>query len=59
MSRKYKIKDQDKLHFVTFTVVYWIDIFIRNDYKAVFLESVRYCQKNKGLEVYAWCIGMV
>ena len=56
MSRKYKIRDQDKLHFVTFTVVEWIDVFIRNEYKEIFLDSVKYCQKNKGLEVYAWVI---
>ena len=56
MSRKYKIRDQSKLHFVTFTVISWIDIFIRNEYKDLFLESVRYCQKNKGLEVFAWVI---
>ncbi len=56
MSRKYKIGDQEKPHFVTFTVVNWIDLFTRYEYKNIFLESVRYCQKNKGLEVYAWCI---
>lgn len=56
MSRKYKIRDQDKLHFVTFTVINWIDVFIRNEYRNMFLESVRFCQKNKGLEVFAWCI---
>lgn len=56
MSRKYKIRDQDKLYFVTFTVINWIDVFIRNEYRNMFLESVRFCQKNKGLEVYAWCI---
>ena len=56
MSRKYKIKDQNKLYFVTFTVINWIDVFIRDEYRNVFLESVLYCQKNKGLEVYAWCI---
>jgi len=29
MSRKYKIRDQNKLYFMTFTVINWIDIFIR------------------------------
>lgn len=43
MSRKYKIKNQEKLYFVTFTVINWIDIFIRNEYRNVFLESVRFC----------------
>lgn len=56
MSRKYKIRDQEKLYFVTFTVIHWIDVFIRNEYKHVFLDSIRYCQKHKGLEVSAWCI---
>ena len=27
MSRKYKIRDQDKLYFVTFTVIQWLDVF--------------------------------
>lgn len=56
MSRKYKISDQEKLHFVTFTVVEWLDVFIRKEYCDIFLESIRYCQKNKGLELYAYCI---
>lgn len=56
MSRKYKFKDQDKPYFVSFSVVYWIDVFTRNIYRDIFLESLRYCQQNKGLEVYAWVI---
>ena len=56
MSRKYKIRDQDKLYFVTFTVIQWLDVFIRREYKDIFLESIRYCQQHKGLEVCAYCI---
>jgi REP element-mobilizing transposase RayT len=56
MSRKYKIRDQDKLYFVTFTVIHWLDIFIRREYRDIFLDSLRYCQKNKGLEVCAYVI---
>jgi putative transposase len=56
MSRKYKIRDQNALYFVTFTVIHWLDVFIRREYKDIFLESIRYCQKNKGLEVIAYCI---
>jgi putative transposase len=40
---------------VTFTVIDWIDIFIRDEYRAVVVDSIRYCQENKGLEVYAYC----
>ena len=56
MSRKYKFRDQNKLYFVSFAVVYWIDVFIRNEYKEIILRSIQFCQKEKGLEIYAWCI---
>jgi putative transposase len=56
MSRKYKISDYDKPHFVTFTVIQWFDVFIRDEYRGIFIDSVKYCQENKGLEVFAWCM---
>ena len=56
MGRKYAIRNQEGLHFVTFTVVYWLDIFIRDTYRNVFYESVEFCQKNTGLNVHANCI---
>ncbi|MBT1688372.1 REP-associated tyrosine transposase [Dawidia soli] len=56
MSRKYKFRDQEAVYFVTFTTIYWLDIFIRQEYKDIFLNSLRYCQENKGLELYAYCI---
>lgn len=56
MSTKYKFREPDRLYFITFAVVYWIDLFIRNEYKDIMLDSWRYCQANKGLEIYSWCI---
>jgi len=56
MPRKFAIRNQDEFYFVTFTVVGWIDVFIRQEYVRIFLDSVQYCQKHKGLEVGAWCI---
>jgi len=56
MSSKYKVRDQEKIYFVTFAVVNWIPALSRPEYKEIFLESLRYCQANKGLEVYAWVI---
>jgi REP element-mobilizing transposase RayT len=56
MSEKYKIRDQEKLYFVTFSVVQWIDVFTKPEYRDILLESLKYCQNKKGLEVYAWCI---
>jgi len=56
MSRKYKFGDNDKLYFISFAVVHWIDLFIRKEYKDILLESWKYCQKEKDLEIYGWCV---
>ncbi len=56
MSRTYKFHDQSKLYFVSFATVYWIDVFVRNDYRNIMLDSFRHCQAEKGLEIYAWCL---
>ena len=56
MSRKYKFGDNSQLYFVTFAVVGWIDVFTRTEYKDVLLDTFRYCQAHKGLELYAYCI---
>lgn len=56
MSRKYKIHNDTQVYFVTFTIVNWIDVFIRDDYREIVVNSIKYCQQHKGLEVYAWCI---
>lgn len=52
----YKFDDPDGLYFVTFTVVEWVDVFTRSDYVNIVLDSIRFCQKEKGLEVYAWVV---
>src|SRR3569623_661762 len=56
MSRKYKFHDQDKLYFISFATVHWIDVFIREDYLKIILDSWKFCQEKKGLEIYGWCI---
>jgi REP element-mobilizing transposase RayT len=56
MSRNYKFHNPEGLYFISFAIVGWLDVFIRNEYKDLFLESVRFCQKEKGLEIHAWCI---
>ena len=56
MSRNYKFHNPEGVYFVSFAVVEWIDVFTRNEYKDILLESLGFCQKNKGLEIFAWCI---
>lgn len=56
MSRNWRVYNQEGLHFVSFSTVGWIDVFTRRLYKDILVESLKYCQKEKGLELYGWCI---
>jgi REP element-mobilizing transposase RayT len=56
MSDKYKINNKDGVYFVTLTVVDWIDVFTRKEHKERIIDSLKFCQQNKGLEIYAWCL---
>ncbi|MCH2234904.1 MAG: transposase [Crocinitomicaceae bacterium] len=56
MSRNYKFHNPDATYFVSFAVVDWIDVFTKNEYKNILVESLSFCQSNKGMEIYAWCI---
>ncbi len=52
----YFITDQNAVYFLTFTIEDWIDVFTRKEYKEVIADSLNYCIKHKGLEVFAWCL---
>ena len=51
-----KNRIEGNVFFTTDTVVNWVDIFTRPDYKHIVLESLAYCQKNKGLIIYGWVL---
>ena len=52
----YKIRDQQAIHFITFAVVEWVDVFTRKAYRDILIDSLRHCQEQKGLQLHAWCI---
>ncbi len=56
MSRNYKFYNPSGIYFVTFSVVEWIDVFTRIEYKDIIVDSLHYSQNNKGMEIFAWCI---
>ena len=56
MSKKYKFTDNSKLYFVSFAITNWIDLFIRNEYRNILINSIKHCQSEKDLELYGWCI---
>lgn len=52
----HKIINQNALHFITLTVVGWVDVFSRSIYRDLIIESLIYCQKEKGLIINAYVI---
>lgn len=56
MSHQYRVRNNDDIHFVTFTIVDWIDIFTRPAYKQVITDALMYCQQHKGLEIFGFCL---
>jgi putative transposase len=46
----------DKSYLLTMTVVDWIDLFTRLNHKMLLVDSLKYCQENKGLNIFGWCL---
>ena len=46
----------DKAYYITMTVVGWLDVFTRKNHRDILIESLKYCQKEKGLIIYAYVI---
>jgi putative transposase len=53
---KYRIAPNNEPYFLTFTIVDWIDVFTRKEYKLIIVDSLNYCISEKGLRLYAWVI---
>lgn len=53
---RYYITEQNARYFLTFTVVQWIDVFTRIEYKEIITESMNYCIAKKGWEINAWVL---
>jgi REP element-mobilizing transposase RayT len=52
----YIIRKQSKAHFITATVVDWVDVFSRKAYRDCIIESLDFCIKNKGMILYGFVI---
>jgi putative transposase len=52
----YKIRDQSASHFLTFTITGWIEVFNRQCYRDIILESFKFSRQNKKLQIGAYVI---
>ncbi len=46
MPTGYQIKGQEAAYYLTFQVVFWIDIFTRKVYRDIIIDSLKYCQQE-------------
>jgi REP element-mobilizing transposase RayT len=56
LSTGYKITEKEGAYFLTFQIVGWADIFTRKTYRDIVIENLKYCQQNKGLNIFAYVI---
>ncbi|MDN5217498.1 transposase [Fulvivirgaceae bacterium BMA12] len=56
MGTAYQIRDQGGSYFLTFQVVGWVDVFSRQLYRDIILESFRFCRASKGMILYSYVI---
>ena len=47
---------KDKSYFMTMTVVDWIDLFTCVNHKQLLIDSLKFCQDKKGLNIFDWCL---
>ncbi len=52
----YRIGDPYAIYFITCTAVGWVDIFSRRQCKDIIVDSLKFCQLNKGLLLFAYVI---
>ncbi len=51
-----KIQEGAALYYLTFTVVYWLPVFVAAEPYLIFTESLNYCHQYKGLRTNAFVI---
>ena len=49
-------ENKNKIHFLTFTTIEWIDIFTKSEYFDLIIGTFKHCQKNSGLLLHGFVI---
>jgi hypothetical protein len=47
MSQGYQVRNQSGLYYLTFQIVQWADLFTRQVYRDIVIDSLKYCQQKK------------
>jgi REP element-mobilizing transposase RayT len=52
----YRIQEGAALYYLTFTVVYWLPVFVSEEPCLIFTESLNFCHQHKSLRINAFVI---
>ncbi len=55
-SEQYYVQNENETYFITSTIVDWVDVFTRPVYRDIIVDSLKYCQASKGLDIYGWVL---
>jgi putative transposase len=56
MRSRYTVRNPERAHFVTSTIVDWLPVFQTPACCDILVGSLEFCQREKGLRLYAWVI---
>ena len=55
MARRH-IHEQHEPHFLTFTVTEWVDVFLRDRYRTLVLDTFQFYREQRNLKIYGYVI---
>jgi len=56
MRSRYAVREPERAHFITSTIVDWLPVFTTPACCDILAGSLAFCQREKGLKLYAWVI---
>ena len=56
MRNRYKIVEEDGFYLISSTIIDWIPVFTSDKYFQIMIESIKYCQTNKGLKIHFYIL---
>jgi putative transposase len=56
MAEGYQIRNQEGIHYLTFQVINWMDVFTRKVYRDILIDSFIYCRQHKGLNIHGFVV---
>lgn len=56
MRSRYKVTPETNIYFITFSTHLWVPILFNETLFQIILNSLKYCQANKGLRVHGYVI---